>query len=131
MSLVKCPWMQNSPSKVNEKANYMTDKKIMLTTVGSHDEARKIAHALVAARVAACVNIVPRIESVYRWDGKVETAEEWLLIIKTSSLKLGPAEDLMKKLHSYDLPECIAIAIEDGSTDYLNWIEKSVGDEPK
>ncbi|MDP9160332.1 MAG: divalent-cation tolerance protein CutA [Acidobacteriota bacterium] len=109
----------------------MTDKKIMLTTVGSQDEARKIAHALVEARLAACVNIIPRIESVYRWEGKVETAEECLLIIKTTSLKLGPAEALVKKLHSYDLPECIVTAIEDGSADYLNWIEESVGDEPK
>lgn len=131
MSLIKCPWMRNSPSKVNEKANYMTDKKIMLTTVGSLEEARKIANALVEARLAACVNIVPRIESVYRWEGKVETAEEWLLMIKTTFLKLGPAEDLVKKLHSYDLPECIAIAIEDGSADYLNWIGESVGDAPK
>lgn len=116
---------------MNEKANYMTDKRIMLTTVGSHQEARKIAHALVEARLAACVNIIPRIESVYRWEGKVETAEEWLLIIKTTASNFGPAFDLVKRLHSYDLPECIAIAIEDGSADYLNWIEQSVGNDAK
>jgi periplasmic divalent cation tolerance protein len=60
----------------------MTNARIILTTAGSQEEAGKIAHALVERRLAACVNIVPRIESVYRWQGKVETAQEWLLLIQ-------------------------------------------------
>jgi periplasmic divalent cation tolerance protein len=60
----------------------MTNKKLVLTTAGSADEARKIAHALVEGKLAACVNIVPQIQSVYRWQGKIEGAQEWLLIIK-------------------------------------------------
>ena len=63
----------------------MSNARIVLTTAGSQDEARKIAHALVERRLAACVNIVPQIESVYRWQGKVETATEWLLVIKTQA----------------------------------------------
>jgi periplasmic divalent cation tolerance protein len=104
----------------------MTDKRIVVTTAGSEEEARKIAHALVDRQLAACVNIVPQIESVYRWQGKVESAREWLLLIKTSAEKFSAVRDALCELHSYDLPECIAIAIEDGSPDYLQWIADSV-----
>lgn len=109
----------------------MTDKKIMLTTVGSQEEARKIAHALVEERLAACVNIVPRIESVYRWNDKVETAEEWMLLIKTNTLNAGRAGELVKRLHTYDLPEWICIGISEASAEYLKWMEESVGNAPK
>jgi periplasmic divalent cation tolerance protein len=104
----------------------MTDKRIVLTTTSSEEEARKIAHALVDRQLAACVNIVPQIESVYRWQGKVESAREWLLLIKTSAEKFSAVRDALRELHSYDLPECIAIKIEDGSPDYLQWIADSV-----
>ena len=104
----------------------MTDKRIVLSTASSEEEARKIAHALVDRQLAACVNIVPQIESVYRWQGKVESAREWLLLIKTSAEKFSAVRDALCELHSYDLPECIAIAIEDGSPDYLQWIADSV-----
>jgi periplasmic divalent cation tolerance protein len=100
----------------------MTDKRIVLTTCGSEDEARKIAHALVERRLAACVNILPKIESVYRWQGKVESAREWLLLIKTSEEKFPAVRDAIRELHSYELPECIALNIEDGSGAYLQWI---------
>jgi periplasmic divalent cation tolerance protein len=104
----------------------MTDKRIVLSTAGSADEAHKIAHHLVDQRLAACVNIVPRIESIYRWQGKVESSEEWLLLIKTTAEKLAAVREAIRQLHSYDLPECVAINIEDGSTDYLDWIGDSV-----
>jgi len=104
----------------------LTDKRIVLTTTGSEDEARKIAHALVDRQLAACVNIVLQIESVYRWQGKVESAREWLLLIKTSAEKFSAVRDAIRELHSYDLPECIALAIEDGSPGYLQWIADSV-----
>ena len=104
----------------------MTDKRIVLTTSGSEDEARRIANYLVENQLAACVNMIPRIESIYRWQGKVESSQEWLLLIKTSADKFSGVRDAIRELHSYELPECVAIAIEDGSPDYLQWIEQSV-----
>jgi periplasmic divalent cation tolerance protein len=84
----------------------MTDKRIVLTTTGSEEEARKIAHHLVENHLAACVNILPQVTSIYRWQGNVEKA--------------------IVELHSYDLPECIAVVIEDGTPEYLKWIGESV-----
>jgi periplasmic divalent cation tolerance protein len=100
----------------------MTDKRIVLSTAGSEEEARKIAHELVERRLAACVNIVPQIESVYRWQGKVESSREWLLLIKTTAEQFEKVRDAIRELHSYDLPECIAVAIENGSPEYLRWL---------
>ena len=104
----------------------MTDKKLVLTTAGSKEEARKIARALVERRLAACVNVVPQIESIYRWEGKVEEAQEWLLVIKTTGSAYEGVRDAIKELHSYQVPECICISIENGSPDYLKWIADSV-----
>jgi len=104
----------------------MTDKRLVLTTCGSAEEARRIAQELVERRLAACVNIVPQIESVYRWKGEVESATEWLLIVKTTADAFERLRDALRKLHSYELPECIEIAIEDGSAQYLSWISESV-----
>jgi periplasmic divalent cation tolerance protein len=104
----------------------MTDKRVVLTTAGSRDEARRIAEALVDAKLAACVNIVQGVNSIYRWKGKSEEAEEWLLWIKTTADKFASVRDKIKEVHSYELPECLSLAIEDGSEEYLNWLEKSV-----
>lgn len=104
----------------------MTDKRLILTTCGSAEEARRIAQEIVQRRLAACVNIVPQVESVYRWKGEIESAAEWLLIIKTTAAAFERLRYALDKLHSYDLPECIAIAIEDGSSEYLEWIGESV-----
>jgi periplasmic divalent cation tolerance protein len=104
----------------------MTDKCIVLTTAGSKEEARKIANALVERKLAACVNIVPNIESIYRWEGKVERAEEWLLIIKTDANAFARVRDAIKELHSYDLPECVSISVDAGSANYLQWIGEQV-----
>jgi periplasmic divalent cation tolerance protein len=103
----------------------MTNARIILTTAGSQQEAAKIAHALVERRLAACVNIVPRVESVYRWQGKVETAQEWLLVIKTQAELFERVRDAVQELHSYDLPECIMLKVAAGSHEYLDWIAKS------
>ena len=105
---------------------FMTDKRIVLTTSGSEDEARRIATHLVENQLAACVNLMPRVESIYRWQGKVESNREWLLLIKTTAVKFTGVRDAIRELHSYELPECIAITIEDGSADYLQWLEQSV-----
>jgi periplasmic divalent cation tolerance protein len=104
----------------------MTDKRIVLCTAGSENEARNIARHLVERRLAACVNIVPQIESIYRWQGKVESSQEWLLVIKTTAERFPAVRDAIGELHSYELPECIAINIEDGAADYLEWIGSSV-----
>jgi periplasmic divalent cation tolerance protein len=104
----------------------MTDKLLVLTTAGSENEARKIAQTLVERRLAACVNIVHRIQSIYRWEGNVEEAEEYLLLIKTVKLREEQVRAAIRELHSYELPECIAIPIESGSMEYLKWLSESV-----
>jgi periplasmic divalent cation tolerance protein len=104
----------------------MTDKRIVLSTAGSVEEAHKIARYLVENQLAACVNIVPEIESIYRWQGKVESSSESLLLIKTTSGNVASVEEAIRELHSYDLAECIAIVIEGGSSEYLDWIGDSV-----
>jgi periplasmic divalent cation tolerance protein len=104
----------------------MTDKILVLTTASSKEEARKIGRALVERLLAACVNIVPQVGSIYRWEGEVEEAEEWLLIIKTTRSAFERVRDAIKELHSYDVPECVAVSIESGSMEYLNWLGESV-----
>jgi periplasmic divalent cation tolerance protein len=105
----------------------MTDKKIVLTTAGSREEADKIARALVERRLAACVNIVA-VDSVYRWKEAVESSAEWLLIIKTISDAFEEVHAAIKELHSYELPECVVVPIENGSEEYLDWIADNVSD---
>lgn len=105
----------------------MSQACIVLTTAGSEDEARRIAKDLVERRLAACVNVIPRMESIYRWQGKVETSAEWLLVIKTRTQVFERVHDAIKELHSYELPECVMLEISDGSREYLKWIEESCG----
>ena len=104
----------------------MTDKLLVLTTAGSENEALTIADTLVERKLAACVNIIPRIQSVYRWEGKIEQAEEYLLLIKTVKAREDQVRAAIRELHAYDLPECIAIPIESGSAEYLKWLSDSV-----
>jgi periplasmic divalent cation tolerance protein len=104
----------------------MTDKRVVLTTCGSLEEARKIAHALVERKLAACINIVPKVESIYRWKGEIETATEFLLLIKTTSAAFSSLREVLGELHSYEVPECIEIAITDGSAAYLKWFDESM-----
>ena len=103
----------------------MTDKRIVLSMAGSEQEAHKIAHSLVKRRLAACVNIVPQVQSIYRWKGEIESAQEWLLLIKTRADKFPAVRDAIRELHSYEVPECIVLEIEDGSLAYLQWLEKA------
>jgi periplasmic divalent cation tolerance protein len=105
----------------------MTDKKIVLTTVGSREEGRKLARALVERRLASCVNMAGPIESLYRWKGAVESATEWLLVIKTTAEAVGRVGEVIRELHSYELPECVVLPIEGGSEEYLDWIGENVG----
>jgi periplasmic divalent cation tolerance protein len=109
----------------------MSDKIIVMTTTGSGDEARRIADALVERRQAACVNIIKGVESIYRWKGKTEEAQEWMLFIKTTSGVYDKVCETLKELHSYEMPECISVSIENGRPDYLKWIEDSVQPKPQ
>lgn len=104
----------------------MTDKRIVLTTASSEEEATKIARHLVERRLAACVNIVPRITSIYRWKNKVEEAGEWLLVVKTTAAAFASVREMIAEVHSYEVPECICLNVEDGSPNYLEWIAESV-----
>jgi periplasmic divalent cation tolerance protein len=108
--------------------NSMTDKIVVLVTCGSRREARKIARALVERRLAACVNQmgVP-VRSLYRWKGKVESTAEVLLVIKTTKKRFVALCEAVRELHSYEVPETIALPIVKGSRAYLDWIAESVG----
>jgi len=100
--------------------------RIVFSTTGSQEEARRIAHQLVERSLAACVNVLGPIESIYRWQGKVETAGEFLLLIKTTAERFPDVRDALVALHSYEVPECIAIDVADGSAPYLAWLADSV-----
>ena len=104
----------------------MTNARIVLTTTGSEEEAHKIAHTLVERGLAACVNIVPHVESVYRWQGKIESSTECLLLIKTQAEAFENVRDTIKELHSYELPECVMLEVADGSKEYLGWISENL-----
>lgn len=104
----------------------MTDKRIVMTTAGSEEEARKLARHLVENHLAACVNIVPQVRSIYRWQENVEEETEWLLLIKTTARNFDAVRAAILELHSYDVPECICIEVEDGSPAYLQWIDDSM-----
>lgn len=106
----------------------MTDKRIILTSAGSRQEAHTIARALVENGLAACVNILPHVESIYRWKGEVEEAEEWMLLVKTSGNEevMEAVRSTIKQNHSYELPECIAVNIESGCGKYLQWMDESL-----
>jgi len=104
---------------------------LVLVTCGSRSEARRIARAVVTKRLAACANLFEgRVESVYRWKGKVEKAREFLLLMKTSTGRLGALEAEVKRLHSYDVPEFIALPIEAGSRAYLRWLGECLASMP-
>ena len=105
----------------------MTDKIVVLVTCGSAKEARRVARALVKARLAACANVVDTpVRSIYRWKGRVESAKEYLLIIKTSRQLFAALQARVKQLHSYDVPEIIAVPIAAGSVNYLRWLDECV-----
>src|SRR2546423_14165308 len=103
------------------------NKRIVLVTCPSVARARKIARAVVQTGLAACVNLVHSpVESFYTWKGKLEKAREYLVIMKTSAKRLAALEYEVKRLHSYDLPEFVALPITEGSKKYLSWLNESV-----
>lgn len=100
-----------------------TDRIIVLITVGSEEEAHKIAELLVNEKKAACVNIVPEIDSIFWWEGKIDSAQESLLLVKTRASLFPEIVELVKRTHSYEVPEIIALPIIGGSEDYLKWLD--------
>ena len=103
----------------------MSHELIVFVTTPNSDEAARIAEALVSERLAACVNIVAAVESIYRWEGKVTRDSETLMIIKTTDERYAELELRVRQLHSYSTPEVVAIRIERGSEQYLNWLRES------
>jgi periplasmic divalent cation tolerance protein len=104
--------------------------RIVLVTCGNRAEARRIANSVVRKRLAACVNILPgRVRSIYRWKGKIESSREVLILIKTTAARLRELEREVKRLHSYEVPEFIAVPIAAGSREYLDWIAENAGDK--
>ncbi len=101
----------------------MTDKIVVFTTCGSEEEARKLAAILIEKHLAACVNIVSPLVSVYRWKGVIEESREWLLIIKSRRERFDQLRTAIETAHSYELPEVLAISVVDGSPNYLAWID--------
>ena len=104
----------------------MSDPMLVLITAGSQEEADKIASALVTRLLAACVNVIAGVISVYRWEGQVKRDQEWLLIAKSRSDVLDDLIRCVRGLHSYDVPEIIALPITGGSQEYLHWFDSEV-----
>ncbi len=104
----------------------MSDARIVLTTVGGQQLAKGLAEQLLERQMAACVNIVGPIRSMYRWQGQIERVDEYLLVIKTTAERAAQIPSILKELHPYDLPECIEIPITGGSPEYLDWLTSSV-----
>jgi periplasmic divalent cation tolerance protein len=110
----------------------VTDKVVVLVTCSTVAEAQRIARAVVDARLAACVNILPgAVRSIYRWKGKVESARERLLLIKSSRKRLAKLRAAVERLHSYDIPEFIALPIAAGSSKYLAWLGECLKNSPR
>ncbi|HUQ95689.1 MAG TPA: divalent-cation tolerance protein CutA [Bryobacteraceae bacterium] len=101
----------------------MPQKLVILSNCGSQEEAETIARNVVASGFAACVNILPGVKSIYRWQGAIEEATEWLLIIKSHEELYPQLESEIRRLHSYEVPEIIALPIVNGLAAYLKWIE--------
>ena len=108
----------------------MTEQRIVMTTIGSKGEAEDMAWELVERKVAACVNIIEMQGSIYRWQGEVKSEKECLLLIKTTRGRYAALEARVLALHTYENPEVIAVALEQGAAAYMGWIAKSVtGDQ--
>jgi periplasmic divalent cation tolerance protein len=108
----------------------MTEYIVIFVTVGSQDEAERIAEALVAEHLAACVNVVGPLRSIYWWEGRLQRDQELLLLIKTRAALFAGVEQRVKQLHSYQTPEVIAVPIAAGSAEYLRWLGAGFSAKP-
>lgn len=104
----------------------MGDHGVVLSTAGTESEARAIARALVGRGLAACVNVVPGVRSIYRWKEEIHDEAEWLLVVKTRKDRFEEIRDAIRKLHSYERPEVVFLDLAGGDADYLRWIDESL-----
>ncbi len=100
--------------------------RLVLTTAADHNEAARLAHTLVEEGLAACATLIPGAESIYRWQGEIETSRETLIQLKTGLEQLPDLETRLKELHSYQTPECLVLAVDSGSRAYLEWLHSSL-----
>ena len=107
----------------------MTSAIVILVTVGSEQEAETIATALLEERLAACVNVTSPVRSLYRWEGRIADDREWQMIIKTQARLFEALAARVRALHSYDVPEIIALPVLAGATDYVDWIQNETKSE--
>ena len=103
----------------------MTDKIVVLVTTNGVRQAKKIARALMEEKLAACANVITPVRSIYRWEGKVTEENECLMIIKTTRARFEEVRACVERLHSYSVPEVIALPIIDGAANYLNWLAEA------
>jgi len=115
-----------TPPPAEDNGNKMKSYIQISTTTETKEQAEKIAQYLVEQKLAACVQITGPIESTYRWEEKVETANEWLCLIKTRGNLFDKVEAAIKRMHSYETPEIIAVPIAKGSKEYLNWLDNEL-----
>lgn len=102
--------------------------RIVLMTAGSEEEGARIAKSLVERGLCACVNLIPKVRSIYRWEGAVQDDAEILLIAKTTKDRLQALSDHVAEAHSYDVPEALAISVEKGRASYLEWLAENCAD---
>jgi len=118
------------PNELQVMPDTSSSARIVLTSLGSAKDASRLARTLVEERLAACVTVLPGAVSIYRWKGQVETADEVVLLIKTTNEQLAALEKRLKELHSYETPEFLVLKAEGGSEEYLAWLRNSVGGSP-
>jgi periplasmic divalent cation tolerance protein len=104
----------------------LSERLVVLSTVGSAEDAERLARELVERRLAACVNVVPGLVSIYRWQGRVERDEERLLVIKTRGERFEALREALVALHPYEVPEILALPVAAGSQPYLDWLDDSL-----
>jgi periplasmic divalent cation tolerance protein len=108
----------------------MTDKIVVLSACDSEAQAAQVARGLVDKRLAACVNIIPGARSIYRWKGAIEDSPEWLLVIKSRRGLFPALREEIQKLHTYEVPEAIAMPVVEGSESYLAWLDRELEPDP-
>ena len=111
----------------------MTDKIVVLSTCATKKDAEKLARALLEERLAACVTVIPRTRSFYRWKGAIEVADEFLLVIKSSRELFAAISSALEKIHPSEVPEVLALPVVEGAANYLNWLQANVreGERPE
>jgi periplasmic divalent cation tolerance protein len=106
-----------------KKRKKLPQARIVMTTTANPEEARRLGRTLVEERLAACATLIPAVESIYHWQGKIESSTETLLLLKTGAEQLAALEARLRELHSYQTPEFLVLGVETGSKPYLDWLE--------